>query len=89
MNASRLLGVNALDGSLFHWAIVRGTEAVVVVVVGGGYLYVFVWVVGYCLAVSGLEVLVEIDVLEIVCNFVHRGKSGLCLLLANSRTEEG
>ena len=36
-------------------------EAVFVVVVGGGYLSVFVWVVGSCLAVSGLEVLVGID----------------------------
>ena len=30
-----------------------GKEAVFVVVVGGGYLSVFVWVVGSCLAVSG------------------------------------
>ena len=37
-------------------------RAVFVVVVGGGYLAVFVWVVGSCLAVSRLEVLVGIDV---------------------------
>ena len=39
-----------------------GIEAVFVVVVGGGYLSVFVWVVGSCLAVSEHEVLVGIDV---------------------------
>ena len=39
-----------------------GLEAVYVVVVGGGYLSVFVWVVGSCLAVSGHEVLVGIDI---------------------------
>ena len=32
------------------------TRSVYVVVVGGEYLSVFVWVVGSCLAVSGLEV---------------------------------
>ena len=37
-------------------------EVVFVVVVGSGYLSVFVWVVGSCLAVSGHEVLVGIDV---------------------------
>jgi len=45
--------------------------------VGGGYLYVIVWVVGSCLAVSGREVLFGIDVQEIVCYFMHGGKSGL------------
>ena len=35
-----------------------GKEAVFVVVVGGGYLSVFVWVVGSCLAVSGHEVFI-------------------------------
>ena len=39
-----------------------GIDAVFVVVVGGGYLSVFLWVVGSCMAVSGLEVLVGIDV---------------------------
>ena len=39
-----------------------GKQAVFVVVVGGGYLSVFVWVVGSCLAVSGHVVLVGIDV---------------------------
>ena len=68
LKASRLLGINALNGCLFHCAIVRRKKAVFVVVVGGGYLSVFVWVVGCYLAVSGLEVLVGIDVLEIICN---------------------
>ena len=46
LKASRLLWVNTLDGSLFHWAIIRGGGggAVFVIVVGGGYLSVFVWV---------------------------------------------
>ena len=39
-----------------------GKEAVFVVVVGGGYLSVFVLVVGSCLDVSGHEVLFGIDV---------------------------
>ena len=42
--------------------ILFGKKAVFIIVVGGGYLSVFVWVVGYCLAVSGYEVLVGIDV---------------------------
>ena len=46
---------------LSHWAIVRGKK-LFIIVVGGGYLSVFVWVVGSCLAVSGYEVLVGIDV---------------------------
>ena len=37
----------------------------------------FVWVVGSCLAVSGHEVLVGIDVQEIVCYFIHGDKSSL------------
>ena len=39
-----------------------GGEAVFEVVEEGGYLSVFVWVTGSCLAVSVLEVLVGIDV---------------------------
>ena len=63
LKASRVLWVNTLGGSLFHWAIVRGKKLhVFIIVVGGGYLSVFVWVVGSCLAVSGYEVLVGIDV---------------------------
>ena len=42
--------------------VCSGKEAVFVVVMGGGYLCVFVCVVGSCLAVSGFEVLVGIDV---------------------------
>ena len=39
-----------------------GKEAIFLVVVGGRYLSVFVWVVGSCLAVSGHEALVGVDV---------------------------
>ena len=39
-----------------------GEKAVFIIVVAGGYLSVFVWVVGSCLTVSGYEVLVGIDV---------------------------
>ena len=77
MKASRLLWENTLGGSLFHWAIVRGKKTVFIIVVGGGYLSVFVWVVGSCMAVSGYEVLVGIDVYKIVGYFVHDTKSGL------------
>ena len=41
---------------------IRGGGAVFIIVVGCEYLSVFVWVVGSCLAVSGYEVLVGIDV---------------------------
>ena len=58
LKASRLLWVNTLDGSIFYW-VLFGKEAVFVVVVGGGYLSVFLWVVGSCLAVSGLEILMS------------------------------
>ena len=54
-------------GKYLSWTSVplgyySGKEAVFVVVVGGGYLSVFVRVVESCLAVSGLEVLVGVDV---------------------------
>ena len=62
LKASRLLGINALDGSLFHSAIELVKEAVFVVVVGGGYLSVFTWVDGSCLVVSELEILVGVNV---------------------------
>ena len=39
-----------------------GEKNVFIIVVGGGYLSVFVWVVGSCLAVSGHEGLFGIDV---------------------------
>ena len=48
-----------------------GKEGLFVVIVVGGYISVFVWVVGFVLAVSGLEVMVGIYVKEIVCNCVH------------------
>ena len=62
-----LEGVETVVGKYISWKSVplgycSGKEAVFVVVVGGGYLSVFVWVVGSCLAVSGHEVLVGIDV---------------------------
>ena len=62
-----LKGVETVVGKYIRWKSVplgycSGREAVFVVVVGGGYLSVFVWVVGSCLAVSGHEVLVGIDV---------------------------
>ena len=62
-----LKGIETVVGKCIRWKSVPlgycpGKEAAFVVVVGGGYLYVFVWVVGSCLAVSGHWVLVEIDV---------------------------
>ena len=53
-------------GKHIRWKFVplgycSGEKAVFIIVVGGGYLSVFVWVVGSCLAVSGYEVLVGID----------------------------
>ena len=47
-----------------------GGETVFIIVVRGGYLSVFVWVVGSCLAVSGYEVLIGIDVYKTVGYFV-------------------
>ena len=64
-----------------------GKEAVFIVVVGRGYLYVFVRVVGFCLAV--LEVQIGINVYEIVFNYVHSGKSGLSPPLFYGWPEEG
>ena len=59
-------GVEIVVGKYTRWKSVQlgylGKEAVFVVVVGSGYLSVFVWVVGSCLAVSGHGVLVGIDV---------------------------
>ena len=63
-----LEGIETVVGKYIRWKSVplgycSGKEAVfVVVVVGSGYLSVFVWVVESCLAVSGHEVLVGIDV---------------------------
>ena len=59
--------VETVVGKYIRWKSVplgycSGKEAVFIIVVGGGYLSVFVWVVGSCLAVSGYEVLVGIDV---------------------------
>ena len=76
-------GVETVVGKYIRWSVPLGycsgkeTVFYFVVVVGRGYLSVFVWVVGSCVAVSGLEVLVGVDVEEIVCNFVHGGNSGL------------
>ena len=49
------------DGSLFLCTF-SGKDAVFVVVLGDGYVSVFMWVFGSCLVVSGLEVLIGIDV---------------------------
>ena len=67
-----------------------GKEAVFAVVVGSGYFSVFVWVVGTCLAVSGHEVLVGIDVQEIVCYFLYMVvslASVLCSRVGQERAE--
>ena len=62
-----LEGVETVVGKYIRWKSVplgycSGKEAVYIVVLGGGYLSVFVWVVRTCLAVSGHEVFDEIDV---------------------------
>ena len=62
-----LTGVENVVDKYIRWKFVplgysSGKEAVFVVVGGGGYLPVFVWVVGSCLAVSGHDVLVGIYV---------------------------
>ena len=62
-----LEGVKTVVGKYIRWKSVPlgyclGKEAVFIIVAGGGYFSVFVWVVGSCLAVSGYEVLVGIDV---------------------------
>ena len=60
-------GVGTVVGKYIRWKSVplgycSGKETVFVIVVGGGYLSAFVWVVGSCLAESGHKVLVGIDV---------------------------
>ena len=77
-----LEGVKTVVGKYIRWKSIplgycSGGKTVFIIVVGGGYLSVFVWVVGSCLAVSGYEVLVGIDVYKIVGYFVHGTKSGL------------
>ena len=77
-----LEGVKTVVGKYIRWKSIplgycSGEKTVFIIVVGGGYLSVFVWVVGSCLAVSGYEVLVGIDVYKIVGYFVHGTKSGL------------
>jgi len=44
--------------------------------VGGGYLSVFIWVVGSYLIVSELGALIGIYVYEINCDFTHNGSYG-------------
>ena len=54
-------------------------EAVFVVVMGGGYLSVFIWVIGICLAVSGLEVLIGhviLFILESLASAIHCSRVG-------------
>ena len=60
-------GVQVVGDKCIRWKSVSrcycsGKEAIFVVVVGGGYLSVFVWVVGSCLALSGLKALIGINV---------------------------
>ena len=62
-----LEGVKNVVSKCIGWKSVplgycSGKEAVFIVVVGGGYISVFVWMNGSCLAVSGHEVLFGIDV---------------------------
>ena len=62
-----LEGVDTVVGKYIRWKYVplgycSGKEAIFIIVVGGGYVSVFVWVVGSCLAVPGYEVLVGIDI---------------------------
>ena len=70
-----LEGVKTVVGKHVRWKFVplgycSGEKTVFIIVVRGGYLSVFVWVVGSCLAVSGYEVLIGIDVYKIVGYFV-------------------
>ena len=58
-------GVQVVGDKCIRWKSVPlclGKAAVFVVVVRDGYLSVFVWTGGSCLAVSGLELLVGIDI---------------------------
>ena len=64
-----LEGVETVVGKCIRWKSLggrlgycSGKEAVFIIDVGCGYLSVFVWVVGFCLAVSGHEALVWIDI---------------------------
>ena len=85
LKASRLLWVNTLDGSLFHCS----GKAVFVVVVGGGYLSVFVRVFGSCLAVSRREVLAGIDkrLFVILYMVVSLASALLCSTVGQERLE--
>ena len=89
-----LEGVKTVVGKYIKWKSIplgycSGGKTVFIIVVGGGYLSVFVWVVGSCLAVTGYEVLVGIDVYKIVGYFVHGTKSGLSPPLFYSWPGEG
>ena len=64
-----------------------GREAVFVVVVGGGYLSVFVWVVGSCLAVSGHEVLMSKRLLVILYMVVSLVSALFCSKVGQERAE--
>ena len=89
-----LEGVKTVVGKHIRWKFVplgycSGKKTVFIIVVGGGYLSVFVWVVGSCLAVSGYEVLIGIDVYKIVGYFVQCAKSGLSPPLVQGWPGEG
>ena len=89
-----LEGVKTVVGKHVRWKFVplgycSGGKTVFIIVVRGGYLSVFVWVVGSCLAVSGYEVLIGVDVYKIVGNFVQCAKSGLSPPLVQGWPGEG
>ena len=57
LKASRLLWVNYIRWKSVPLGYCSGEEALFIVIVGGGYLSVFVWVVGIlfgCVWVSGM-----------------------------------
>ena len=87
--------VNVLQNALDAWQSVplcycSEKEAVFVVVLGGGHLSAFVWVIGLCLAVSGLEVLTGIDIWEIVILYTMKSawhRSALCSRVGHGEVE--
>ena len=77
-----LEGVKTVVGKHVRWKFVplgycSGEKTVFIIVVRGGYLSVFVWVVGSCLAVSGYEVLIGIDVYMVILYSVQSLASAL------------
>ena len=64
-----------------------GKKAVFIIVVGGGYLSAFVWVVGSCLAVSGYQVLMSIRLLVILYMVQNLASALLCSRVGQERAE--